>query len=351
MKCKLVSNQGNYGKVYVLESNKVIYGHKKCILKVNKDEDVSLFHEYNVMKALEKHKQLKGFFPLAFACYTRRHTETNLKEQFLYSQYVPHDHTLDDVIVTLNVEQKKNIYNHLVCMLKMAQAACRFTHYDLHFNNILLQRSPNEKRTYEFEGNKVTLSFTPFKPIIIDFGFSHADNVPCHRGPLTQTHHFMNPLVYCPYYDIYSLKRRWSREGLTFDGVDTNVFKRTLRTSLFDFLCNLLHCSNEPLGEQQMGEKDDVMSNDMWTTVDKWKSQRTIKENVLFGILFNLKADEKQFDLKTCASRLNHVDILFDDDIESIIHCLIREYLKIYKRYYREKEVLMKQSSSALLLK
>jgi hypothetical protein len=348
MKHKLVSNQGNYGKVYVLESNKPFKGFKKFILKINKDEDVCLFHEYNVMKAFEKHKQLNGFFPKTFACYTRRQVDTNRKEQFLYSQYIVHEHTFENVITTLTYEQKKNIYNHLICMLKMAQELCRFTHYDLHFNNILLQRCPSEKRTYEFDGEKVTLVCIPFKPVIIDFGFSHVNEVPCYRGPLTQTHYFMNPIVYCPYFDICSLKRRMSREGLKFNELEEEIFSKKLRTSLFDFLCKLLHCSQ---GESCEATTQDAKHEKNWITIVKWKSARTEREDRLFQLLYGLDEEKENLDLYACAPLLDNVQVLQESNICDIIHCLIREYLKIYNRYYEDKVMLMKKSSYPLLLK
>lgn len=313
MKSHLLKNQGSYGKVYLATSNKRIFGYKKCIIKVNRDKDVCLGHEYRVMCSLARHASLSAFFcrALGFVELPDR--------QLLYMEQVDHECTLDDAIDSMSYEAKANIYQHLVCILQMAQEKCRFTHYDLHFNNILLQRHGG-KVTYIIKHKKIQVPIINYRPVIIDFGFSHVDGTSGFRGPLTQTHYYMNPLVFCEHYDIYSLRKRMSREGLVFEAFDSDILKSRLTLSLFDYLCHALGFLHPfPISKEVDGNDDD------WRTVSPWKSVRTERENALFSLLFR--------------------------GPPARIRSLIEEYLKIYCKHYNSKQRRLKVACTSPLLK
>lgn len=318
MKSFLLNNQGNYGKVYCVESNKPIYGHKKCIVKVNRDRDVCLGHEYRVMRSLARNTSLKGYFAEALGLVEEP------KRQLLYMQYVQHEHTLDDAVESMTYDEKAAIYQHLVCILQMAQEKCGFTHYDLHFNNILLQRG-NGKATYYIKHKKIQVPIIKWRPVIIDFGFSHVDDVNGVGGPLTQTHYYMNPLVSCEYYDIYALRRQFSKEGLVFRDFDPSILKSRLALSLFDYLCHALgYVYPLPIGsDTDTRHSKEKLDADNWHTVSPWKSIRTERENDLFKQLFTRSTDKYAH--------------------------LIEEYLKIYHHHYNTKKELLRVACSGQL--
>lgn len=63
----------------------------------------------------------------------------------------------------------------VIWALSEAQRLYRFTHYDLHMNNILVKRSLNPKRTYEYRGRVYKLPEHQFEVCITDFGYARVE--------------------------------------------------------------------------------------------------------------------------------------------------------------------------------
>lgn len=180
---------GKQGFVGVLQ-----HPHNKamtCIYKISKTDDNLVEHEYKILKGLEPltaytphfHKAygLIPFFcnvhygdrPLEVDPYSKVIQRTMLLMQQLQTKYdlndmIQDDKVKDDCII--------NIMKQIILILYMVQEY-RFTHYDLHTENILIRTcNPNLHLLYLLDDTTEVLTPTfGFIPNIIDFGFSFCD--------------------------------------------------------------------------------------------------------------------------------------------------------------------------------
>lgn len=312
---KKLANQGQYGTVYKFTLNT-----KNYILKRNDELDTDLLHEYEVMKELSKHKQLLGYFPQPrqFRTFKSKTVSSFSKRndvQDLIMDYIPNTGTFYKLINHLTLDEKINIYNHLVAMLKDMQHFCQFVHYDLHLNNILLVKQQC-KRNYVYGGKVAKGKYTP---ILIDFGFSHCTNVDGLRAPLTQTHVGMTPILFNSAYDIHTLQYEL-RHDL---GFKISKWPRQ-KMSLFDFLCSV--CQIESFNEETL--EDYLEDDDQFITQSK-ASLKTIAEFKLVSKIQNLKAEFRD--------NIVFKTKLEDENCDSILFFWIEMFKKFYLLWLKNK--------------
>ena len=333
---KKLSKQGNYGTVYEGK-----YKKKKAIYKTNSLPDVNLQHERDVMLVLNSDQRMKSFFPRLLD-----YKETP-KSQCIVMEFIEHEFTLYDAMEELNTSEKELIYLHLYCMLKLAREICNFTHYDLHFDNILMVKASQSKHVYTFnDGTRTILPYDDYRPIMIDFGFSYCRGVTGLRAPMTQTHHYMNPMVFCPIHDIYILQKNFQHWGVEFDvGLRHARHHRQFKRSLFDLLTRVTRCAEYPRDQDTetpptkeggasgynsdcssgSGSSSSSSDNDrQWRDVGRWKSVRTLRENQLFTHLFQL--DDSIVPIEACHASLESKDL----------KGVLMYWIKTYQEWYKE---------------
>ena len=330
---KKLSKQGNYGTVYEGK-----YKKKKAIYKTNSLPDVNLQHERDVMLVLNSDQRMKSFFPRLLD-----YKET-AKSQCIVMEFIEHEFTLYDAMDELNTSEKELIYLHLYCMLKVAREICDFTHYDLHFDNILMVKASQSKHVYTFnDGTRTILPYDDYRPIMIDFGFSYCRGVTGLRAPMTQTHHYMNPMVFCPIHDIYILQKNFQHWGVEFEvGLRHARRHRQFKRSLFDLLARVTQCADYPRDEGETpptteggasGYNSDCSSSGssscsdnerQWRDVGRWKSVRTLRENQLFTHLFHL--DDSIVPIEACHATLESKDL----------QGVLMYWIKTYQEWYKE---------------
>ena len=119
------------------------------------------------------------------------------------------------------------IFYQLLISLELAQRACGFTHYDLHYENVLI-RNDDQVKSYEIllDTKEITIQPGEFLPVIIDFGLS----------TIKYDNHFIGPYGYTkhgiirktlPGFDMYKF--------LTFCGSRSTGITTSRIKELFDF--------------------------------------------------------------------------------------------------------------------
>jgi len=287
------------------------------------------------MKVLNAIKPLKSFFSqvIDFRLQANR--------QCLIMNYIKNEGTLYDLMDDLNYYEKENIYKHLCYMLMMAQELCEFTHYDLNFHNILLIKPQKKEKSYSLKNRPIKrLVFEAYQPVIIDLGFAHCRGVSGLQAPMTQTHHFMNPMVFCPYFDLHMLQQDFYDNGLDFfmskqrarpqprrdPRMPKLIDKRdhVLHTSLFDFLTKITQCSIYDRTDDDY-DNDDHKDTNQWEDVDKWSSVTSRQEKILYAKLQLLTPDlEREY---------RAVVDLDDQKLLNVLMFWIDKYQNTYKKY------------------
>jgi hypothetical protein len=122
--------------------------------------------------------------------YNKNPLKDSIPSSIIFYEYLTVDDkplSLADWIGTFNPLDKESliefedtlvsIVRYLMCSLQYAYTKYRFTHYDLHLNNIMLQEIPRPTEfTFRFSPTlSKTVILKRFIPIIIDFGRSYID--------------------------------------------------------------------------------------------------------------------------------------------------------------------------------
>lgn len=311
------------------------YRKQKVLIKTNSAVDVNLMHEYQVMRQLNAYKELRSFFsqPIDFRLQEKR--------QCLIMDYIKNEGSLYDCMDDLNRHEKENIYQHLCYMLLMAQELCQFTHYDLNFDNILLIKPSKKERSYPLKNRPVKrLPFLSFQPVIIDLGFSHCRGVSGLQAPVTQTHHYMNPMVFCPYFDLHMLQRDFDDNGLSFPlsrvarprpkkdprmpKWKSDEERNILHTSLFDFLTQVTGCAIYER-ENDLVSENAPSDDSEWEDDGDWMSVQRHRENQLYAALQTTSPD---------LERVYRPRVDFDDPkLASVLMFWIDMYQKTYAKF------------------
>lgn len=149
---------------------------------------------------------------------------------------------------------------HLLLAIELAQRN-KFTHYDLHSENIILQTTDHDAVLYILEdGKQLCIPTCGYIPVIIDFGFSYAEKM--EDGPLYCTMAHTNIGFNCNKFDALSdpklLLITVSKELKEYRHTDTSYDFRRLVRKIF-----------KPLkldwdsGWDDYGEKDSIADKTM----------------------------------------------------------------------------------------
>lgn len=106
-------------------------------------------------------------------------------------------------IKSISFTEWLKIFTQLLLTLEIAQKHCRFTHFDLHTNNIILKKlDKNIDYTVYINNNSYRIHNTDLLPVIIDFGLSSVYHNGKSVGKTTLSGYGIFPYI-IPGYDMY----------------------------------------------------------------------------------------------------------------------------------------------------
>lgn len=207
-------NQGVQGITGLIEFN-----NNKYVYKVSQFMDYLAIHEYNILKGLNELQDYCPHFVKVVDLiqspinknsrnidqnpFEYNDNDSPIELEVLLLEYLPNTMTLYDLIVKKEapIHQVISCLKQVLVSISMAQELKRFTHYDLHTINILVNSCKyNDVNVYILDDNNAVCVPTFGKhSTIIDFGFSSSIDLNGHPMCLSlcQTHvGYM-----CPAYD------------------------------------------------------------------------------------------------------------------------------------------------------
>lgn len=241
---------GKQGYVGVLQLSQ--NRNLQCLYKTSKVDDNLVEHEYRILKGLDPLAQYcphfhRAFGIIPFDCNVHFENDNPLvfnakskqvRRDMLIMQYIPHKYDFHELIrdETIKDEVVLTIMKEILLCLVMTQEY-RFTHYDLHTENILIRNcNPNLYLLYVLDDQtEFLVPSYGYIPNIIDFGFSYCDVKP---HPLTCTlmhtqEGFMSTR-YDPYADlklffistVHDIEREPHRKGIAAKlmNITRNIF-------------------------------------------------------------------------------------------------------------------------------
>lgn len=172
---------------------------RKYVYKISQYLNFLVEQEFSVMQGLN---QLRSFCP--HFCQTLGIFQTRITDNFRFEDN-PFEYDkrsiMTSVLLMQHIEDARKLYRYVkndnvpidVLMSQVKQTLLatmiasehgRFTHYDLHSNNVLVKKCPtNSVFLYILDANRVYLVPTyGYMPVIIDFGFSYHMN--CNQRPM-----------------------------------------------------------------------------------------------------------------------------------------------------------------------
>ena len=81
-----------------------------------------------------------------------------------------------DTMETLNTMEKKVLTKQILCTIAELKSQIKFTHYDLHGDNIIVDVGPTQEYTYQCFGQTITIN-SPYRIKFIDYDLSYVDDV------------------------------------------------------------------------------------------------------------------------------------------------------------------------------
>ena len=198
LKQRIISGLKNNGKVLRLfeNGNQGICGTfsvdgEKVVFKLSQYIDYIAEHEYEIMKGLDTISTFCPHFCRSIALFDR-HIEPKPKNGanpfIIVSKYpIKKSILVEEYIRGHNISYyfKKNqnavfsSIKQILSAITIAQKSIGFAHYDLHSDNILLEKCPPDQvNLYIFDKEFATVVPTHgFIPKVIDFGFSYNENM------------------------------------------------------------------------------------------------------------------------------------------------------------------------------
>lgn len=236
---------------------------KKYVYKISQYLNYMADQEYTVMNGLNS---IRDFCPHFCKTYGKFKTEMidtfrSVDNPFEYDQ--DDRHIENDVLIMEHIDDCRKLYRYIkndhitpeivMSIIKQVMIATtiaseqlRFTHYDMHSNNVLIKKcAPNSAFFYILDENRTYLTPTfGYYPIIIDFGFSFNKN--CEGKPfygsLAHTDVGFIPSVFDQHSDPKLFLSSVSYEFKRYKRCDTSIKFRNLIRSIYQ-RCNVdLEC-------------------------------------------------------------------------------------------------------------
>lgn len=181
---------GKQGMVGLLD-----YNGRKVVYKISQYLNYLASHENTVMECLDKIQDFCPHFCRSLGTFNA-YIDPNfrkIKNPFdIISKYP----VIGEVLVMEYLENTRKFYHYLkkknmddevlhsiiqqtMCAILASQKYTRFTHYDLHSNNIMIKKCDhNQVSVYRVSEDKVFIIPTyGFQPVIIDYGFSYCQDL------------------------------------------------------------------------------------------------------------------------------------------------------------------------------
>lgn len=254
------SSQGRCGVVTDDETG------EKRLFKVSKNFNYITGHEALVMEALNPYLEVLPHFPISYGLQT-----LPLSPMFRNSKYNPFD-LLNTHVPPISVDllfmeliktkgtftdylsDDKRTLAEAMCgimrmlvVLKLSQDLVKFTHYDLHTDNILMRACDYAHCVYKYRGVVYIMPTFGVSPVIIDFGYAFCEGVTGDNfmSSLDIINYGVVPLVYNSKADMMLLLRN-SAETLEDsplgEGTKLHGFRRMMEVfKPFDFLTDTGH--------------------------------------------------------------------------------------------------------------
>lgn len=165
---------------------------KKAIYKISKDFDFTVRHEGSVMKSLN---DLSSFCPyfcqfyslFKYPVYDRftsedtnpfKESEHIVNTDVLLTEYVPGSVSFTSQLKKMKPQEVFSTIQQVMIALEIGQRFKKFSHFDLHTDNILITRVPEEVYVFHLDDNTTFWVYNNgILPKIIDFGYSHTVDI------------------------------------------------------------------------------------------------------------------------------------------------------------------------------
>lgn len=289
--------------------------------------------EYSVMKGLNSIRDFCPHFCKTYGKFKVNVIDTyrTADNPFEYGKKDSHIET--DVLIMEHIEDARKLYRYIkndnispdiiLSLVKQTLIAnliagdhLRFTHYDLHSNNVLIKKCPaNSAFFYILDENRTYLTPTyGYVPIIIDFGFSfnqNCENRPFY-GTLAHTDIGFIPSVYDQHADSKLFLTSVSYEMKKYKKSELSTTFRKLITSIYN-KCDIdLECGWD--------DRDGVSISDQ--LLKKMSAQ--FKRSAFFD-----EQGHHIVDLLQTLVDLPLVNRYTNDNIHDLTGILVTEFLKI----------------------
>lgn len=167
---------------------------KKYVYKISQYLNFLMCHEYSVMEGLN---EIRSFCPHFCKTYGKFKTRinTHYRKDDNPFDYEDDNYIESDVLLIEHIDNARKLYRYIknesitpeiiMSIVKQTLLASviageqlKFTHYDMHSNNVLVKKcQPNSAFFYILDENRTYLVPTyGYYPVIIDFGFSFNNN-------------------------------------------------------------------------------------------------------------------------------------------------------------------------------
>lgn len=185
------SQQGKQGVLGLLNNKNT---KKKYVYKISQYLNFLMNHEYAVMDGLNEIRNFCPHFCKTLGKFKTR-VNTNYREEDNPFEFDNDDYVETDVLLMEYIDGGRKLYRYiknenvtpeiLMSLVKqtllgniIAGEHTKFTHYDMHSNNVLVKKcQPNSAFFYILDDNRTYLVPTyGYYPMIIDFGFSFNNN-------------------------------------------------------------------------------------------------------------------------------------------------------------------------------
>lgn len=333
------------------------------VFKISQYADFLIEHEYNIMKSLNVLSEYCPHFCKSYALrylkvpsdylslpnpFTSQKDSSTLEISVMFMEYIEKSKKFYNLICDPSISEDilYSTIKQVLLAILFAQRY-RFTHYDLHSSNILMREcEKNSVFLYLYDNNNAFAVPTHgYYPVIIDFGFSHIQDMKnkyCYAS-MGHTDIGFTSSIYDPISDpkLFLITtsseiegiRGESDKGITFSNVVNNIFSRLN----IDFSCGWDNVEEMSASDiitsyvEKEGRKSVLFSNKSYIIIDGVISLITLpfKQKEIRGLVDAFKIMIGEF-------------IKIENEIESkslqayIFHEIISSAREVYSLYLKK---------------
>lgn len=195
---RVLEKHGKQGQVGIFRSKE---GNLVYLFKTSQSIDFLVYHELTSMRGLNSLCAYCPHFCKGIGVISamiepdgyvknpfRIKSKYPIEKEVLLCEYIPKSTKLSNYVradkAKISEDVLYSLAKQVMLGLVIAQNIAKFTHYDLHSDNIMVRKcNPNLVFLYKLdEQNQFLVPTLGYYPVIIDFGFSYAENA--ENGPL-----------------------------------------------------------------------------------------------------------------------------------------------------------------------